>query len=69
MPIVEALLTGWRRRLPVLLQTEAAECGIACLAMIASYHGHAVDVPALQAALAKQGVYLRSAAAVEAQPA
>ncbi len=48
MPIVDALTTGWRRRLPVLLQTEAAECGIACLAMIASYHGHAVDVPTLR---------------------
>nr|WP_255616333.1 peptidase domain-containing ABC transporter [Microvirga puerhi] len=31
-------------RLPVLLQTEAAECGLACLAMIASYHGHEVDL-------------------------
>lgn len=48
MPIVDALLTGWRRTLPVLLQTEAAECGIACLAMIASYHGHAIDVPTLR---------------------
>src|SRR6185503_14646740 len=38
----------WRRKLPVLLQTEAAECGIACLAMIASYHGHAIDVPTLR---------------------
>ncbi|MBW8140139.1 hypothetical protein JBO09_28025, partial [Pseudomonas sp. PAMC 26818] len=28
---------GWRRRLPMLLQTEATECGLACLAMIASY--------------------------------
>jgi ATP-binding cassette, subfamily B, bacterial CvaB/MchF/RaxB len=33
-----------RRRLPLLLQTEAAECGLACLAMIASYHGHRVDL-------------------------
>src|SRR6185503_8439475 len=48
MPMADALLTGWRRKLPVLLQTEAAECGIACLAMIASYHGHAVDVPTLR---------------------
>jgi len=48
MAIADALLTGRRRKLPVLLQTEAAECGIACLAMIASYHGHAVDVPTLR---------------------
>jgi ATP-binding cassette subfamily B protein RaxB len=47
-PLIEALTFGRRRRLPVLLQTEAAECGIACLAMIACYHGHAVDVPTLR---------------------
>lgn len=28
------------KRLPVILQTELAECGAACLAMVASYHGH-----------------------------
>lgn len=39
---------GWRRKLPVILQTEAAECGLACLAMIASYHGHHVDLPGLR---------------------
>jgi ATP-binding cassette subfamily B protein RaxB len=37
-----------RRRLPVLLQTEAAECGLACLAMIAAFHGHAIDLPAMR---------------------
>lgn len=36
------------KRLPVLLQTEAAECGLACLAMIASFWGHHVDVVALR---------------------
>lgn len=39
---------GWRRRLPLVLQTEAAECGLACLAMIAGYHGHDVDMPGLR---------------------
>ncbi|MGF6315424.1 peptidase domain-containing ABC transporter [Pseudomonas frederiksbergensis] len=28
------------RNLPLILQTEATECGLACLAMIAGYHGH-----------------------------
>ena len=28
---------GWGRRLPMVLQTEAAECGLACLAMVAGY--------------------------------
>ncbi|HEY2345120.1 MAG TPA: peptidase domain-containing ABC transporter [Xanthomonadaceae bacterium] len=35
---------GWSRRLPVYLQTEATECGLACLAMLARYHGCDVDV-------------------------
>lgn len=39
---------GWSRRLPMTLQTEAAECGLACLAMIASYHGHDVDLAGLR---------------------
>lgn len=44
----ETLHFGWRRRLPMLLQTEAAECGLACLAMIARYHGFDTDLPALR---------------------
>ena len=35
-------------RLPVILQTESAECGLACLAMVASYHGHVVDLNTLR---------------------
>ena len=37
-----------RARLPVVLQTEAAECGLACLAMIASYFGHRIDIDTLR---------------------
>jgi len=43
-----ALQFGWSRRLPMMLQTEAAECGLACLAMIASYHGHDIDLAGLR---------------------
>lgn len=32
------------RRVPTILQTEATECGLACLAMIAGYHGHRVGL-------------------------
>jgi len=39
---------GGRRSLPVILQAEASECGLACLAMVASYHGHDVDLPGLR---------------------
>jgi ATP-binding cassette, subfamily B, bacterial CvaB/MchF/RaxB len=33
-----------RRRPPIILQTEAAECGLACLAMVAGYFGHRIDM-------------------------
>jgi ATP-binding cassette subfamily B protein RaxB len=42
-------LAFWRgRALPLLLQTEAAECGIACLAMVAGYWGHRTDVAGMR---------------------
>ncbi|MCL1037973.1 peptidase domain-containing ABC transporter [Shewanella submarina] len=31
-------------KLPVIQQTEAAECGLACMAMISAYHGHNVGL-------------------------
>jgi ATP-binding cassette, subfamily B, bacterial CvaB/MchF/RaxB len=37
-----------RSRTPVMLQSEAAECGLACLAMIAGRYGHRTDLPALR---------------------
>ncbi len=36
------------RRLPVYLQTEAAECGLASLGMIACFHGHRIDLAGLR---------------------
>ena len=39
------------KRLPVLLQTEASECALTCLAMIAAYHGGDRDPHALRARL------------------
>lgn len=36
------------RRIPVILQSEAPECGIACVAMIASYHGFMTDLVAMR---------------------
>ena len=43
-------LAGWfgARQAPVILQTEAAECALACLAMVASAHGHRTDLPTLR---------------------
>ncbi|MDK1198590.1 peptidase domain-containing ABC transporter [Cronobacter dublinensis] len=37
-----------RKRLPVIRQTESAECGLACLAMLASWHGLQTDLPTLR---------------------
>jgi ATP-binding cassette subfamily B protein RaxB len=39
---------GWGKRLPMIRQSEAAECGPACLAMIAGYYGHHIELPALR---------------------
>jgi ATP-binding cassette subfamily B protein RaxB len=36
------------KKLPLVFQTEAAECGLACLAMIAGYHGAQIDLQALR---------------------
>ncbi|WP_045767634.1 peptidase domain-containing ABC transporter [Xanthomonas albilineans] len=42
-------LRFWQARsLPNILQSETAECGLACIAMIAGYHGHHTDLPALR---------------------
>lgn len=39
----------WKsRRLPVVLQSEAAECGLACLCMIAGYWGYKTDLTTLR---------------------
>jgi ATP-binding cassette, subfamily B, bacterial CvaB/MchF/RaxB len=44
-----SLLTfATRGHLPVIRQAEAAECGLACLAMVASYHGHRLDLNTLR---------------------
>ncbi len=49
------------RGVPVILQSEAPECGIACLAMIASYHGHLTDLSAMRMRLSPslKGVTLK----------
>ena len=48
MEVPAGLQFGARRRLPVFLQTEAAECGLASLGMVACFHGHRVDLAALR---------------------
>ncbi|SDH82257.1 peptidase domain-containing ABC transporter [Pseudomonas panipatensis] len=48
MAIFDNLALRFGRRLPSIQQTEAAECGIACLAMVAGYHGSHQDMRELR---------------------
>lgn len=45
---LQRLRLGPGRRLPSVLQNEAAECGLACMAMVAGYHGHEIDLLTLR---------------------
>ena len=48
MAVLDGLNLGFSKKLPLLLQTEAAECGLACLAMVAAYHGYKTDLQHLR---------------------
>lgn len=48
MKFLEALNFGWCRQLPVMQQTQATECGLTCVGMIANYFGHAIDMVTLR---------------------
>src|SRR6185437_10984220 len=54
------------RGVPVILQSEAPECGIACLAMVASYHGHRTDLSAMRLRLSPslKGITLKHVAQI-----
>ena len=62
MKIPSELNFARRRRLPVIQGAEAAECGLACMAMVARYHGHDVDLNGLRQrfTLSMSGATLRS---------
>jgi ATP-binding cassette subfamily B protein RaxB len=46
--IADMLQLGGKRRTPYFPQSEASECALACLAMVASYHGYETDLIALR---------------------
>ncbi|EPG2069355.1 peptidase domain-containing ABC transporter [Acinetobacter baumannii] len=48
MRYLERLSLGLGRTVPVILQTESSECGLACLAMIAGYYGYESDLLTLR---------------------
>jgi ATP-binding cassette subfamily B protein RaxB len=48
MNALGALNFGFSRRLPIVLQTEGAECGLACLTMLAVHFGHQTNLVELR---------------------
>ena len=67
-PFDHVNLSG-RRKLPMVFASEAAECGLACIAMIGRYHGHDVDLNGLRQrfALSLSGISLRNLMALADQ--
>ena len=66
MNVLDRLELGWGARLPMRLQTEAAECALACLAMIAGFYGYGSDLAELRRRLAVslKGVNLKGLVAM-----
>jgi ATP-binding cassette subfamily B protein RaxB len=62
MSVLAELNLSRHKRLPAVIAAEAAECGLACLAMIGAYHGHDIDLNGLRQrfALSMSGASLRS---------
>ncbi len=48
MSFLDDLSFGFGRKLPLILQTEATECGLASLAMVACYHGFRTDLATMR---------------------
>ncbi len=59
--MMEALKWTGRKQLPLIRQTESAECGLACLAMMACWHGLLTDLPTLRErfSISTQGMTLQ----------
>ncbi|MEI6737842.1 MAG: peptidase domain-containing ABC transporter [Pseudomonadota bacterium] len=57
---------AFKKRVPMILQSEAPECGIACVAMVASHHGHETDLIAMRMRLSPslKGITLKQVSQV-----
>lgn len=55
-------VAGGRHRLPVFIQTEATECGLCSLAMVANYHGYRTDLASLRLrfSISRKGATLKA---------
>ena len=49
MSFLENIELGFSKKLPSILQTESAECGLASLVMVAGYYGYQTDLATLRA--------------------
>ena len=54
--MIDRLKFGFRPSVPIILQSEASECGLACLAMVLGFHGQESDLPSLRR---RSGISLR----------
>lgn len=48
MNYLENISLGFGRKLPVILQTENGECGLACIVIVANYYGYHTDLFSLR---------------------
>lgn len=48
MSFLDEISFGLNAKLPQILQTEATECGLACLGMVAGFHGYRTDLATLR---------------------
>lgn len=48
MDLFHKLNFSFRHKLPVLRQTQAAECGLTCVGIIAGFYGHQIDMVSLR---------------------
>ena len=60
--LMQKLNFGFRRKVPQIIQTEAAECGLACVAMVCGFHGLQTDLLSLrqQFDVSTRGVTLKT---------
>jgi ATP-binding cassette, subfamily B, bacterial CvaB/MchF/RaxB len=64
--MLSGLFSVFSKRVPMILQSEAPECGIACVAMVASYYGHATDLISMRMRLSPslKGITLKQVSQV-----
>ena len=63
---IDGLRHRWHSRLPMFIQSEAAECGLACLAMVSGFHGLKTDLITLRQrfSISTKGITLRQLVAM-----